>query len=184
MKCHSAGCLGWPLTAAPYIFFSTLCIYYRNQITENNMLRHVILLILTTFNRTKTTLWFLAIAIMVNWYCIILAAFFLAGCRFACGIQVNALPCSWSWSTTVIESCSLSLTFLWYGKIQKDKANTRPQSSLDCPTALLQDTPKLAKWPWQGKHQLSIIDYQDFLHIHLKAPLSSLINIRQKVVRE
>lgn len=45
-------------------------------------------------------------------------------------------------------------------------------------------TLKLAKWPWWGKHQLSIIDYQDFLHIHLRAPLSSLINISQKVVRE
>lgn len=37
----------------------------------------------------------------------------------------------------------------------------------------------LAKWPWWAKYQLSIIDYRDFLHIHLGAPLSSLININQ-----
>lgn len=42
MKCHSTGCLDWPLTARLYIFLSPLCIYYRIQMAKNNTLRHVI----------------------------------------------------------------------------------------------------------------------------------------------
>lgn len=93
------------------------------------------------------------------------------------------LSCSPIWSTAVIESHSLGSTSLWRGQIRGDKTDSPSHSSLDLPCKLFH-TPKLAKWPWWGKYQLSIIDYQDFLHIHLRAPLSSLINISQNVVRE
>lgn len=93
------------------------------------------------------------------------------------------LSCSPMWSTAVIESHSLGSTSLWRGQIRGDKTDSPSHSSLDLPCKLFH-TPKLAKWPWWGKYQLSIIDYQDFLHIHLRAPLSSLINISQNVVRE
>lgn len=46
------------------------------------------------------------------------------------------LSCSWSWSTTVIESRPLSPTSLWYSEVRGDKTNPLPHSSLDCLAAL------------------------------------------------
>ncbi len=47
-----------------------------------------------------------------------------------------ALSCTWSRSTTVIESGPLSSTSLWYSKVRRDKTKTLSHSSLDCLAAL------------------------------------------------
>lgn len=183
---HSTGCHVWPLTAGLFIFFSTLCICYRNQMVKNNTLKNVIysFWLHRHCSVCPSSISFCNNSVL-NVY--VQTALFLAGCRYTCTTKISfssfsrliCVPsCSSVIDTSVIESQPPSGT----AKSKERKQTfflTHHLIALQLCFML-----KLAKWPWWGRHQLSIIDYWDFLHIHLRAPLSSLININQKVVRE
>lgn len=195
VKCHSTGCFGWPLTTGLYVFFSTMRIYYRTQMAKNNT-QKVWFTHSDCIKQHKNGSVVVSELSSISCSCYgglkrhIPAALCLARRRYS-GTKIDFPPFS-------SQPCSVLLLRLkhrcdWKSFSQLDLPLVRQNPKRQNKTLFLTHhlialrlfhTLKLAKWPWWEIYQLSIIDYQDFLHIHLRAPLSSLINISQKVVGE
>lgn len=155
--------LSWltPNCRAIHLLFNILCMLQESNVQEKQSVGD--LFILTAFNCTKVKP--LQLAVLVIMARTHVLAVLILKTRFFLAPHSR-------------DSHSLGSTSAWL-KSRETKQTLRLTHHLI--GLQLCNTLKLAKWPWWGKHQLSIIDYPDF---HLRAPLSSLINISQKVVQQ
>lgn len=134
MKCHSTGCHVWPLTAGLYIFFSTLCICYRNQMAKNNTLKNEIY---SFWLHKNCTVCPSSISFCNNSILKVHIQTLFPACTTK--ISFSNFSLSRLCSALLFELkyfCDWKSISLWYSKIQRDKTNLS-QSSLDCPAALL-----------------------------------------------
>lgn len=172
MKCHSTGCLDWALTTGLYVFFSTMCVYYRNQMANNNTLKSVMYsfwLNLTAQKQHCGSSLHCSCNVALKQH--IPAALCLAGCRYASGTKIDFPP--FLLSAVLCPALGAEVP-LWLKVVLTARPPSGKAKSEETKQTLflthhliarqLFYAPKLAKWPWWGKYQLSIIDYQDFLH--------------------
>lgn len=161
--------LSWlaPNCRAIHLLFNTVCLLQESN-GKKNTVGMCYLFVLSPFKCTKVKQVQLTVPVIVNW---------------SAHLSVNPSffkPDFFSLALQSRESHPLGSNSVWFSKIRRDKTNPASNPSLYRPAALLhtqigkvtlmRETPTVNHW------------LSGLLHFHLRAPLSSLINISQKVV--
>lgn len=135
--------LSWltPNCRAVRFLFNIVCVLQESNGREKSACD---LFVLTAFTCTKAAFVWLALLVTVNWSTHL----------------ISVDPSSFKAGSSLSSIQTKSFAWLNHRKTQRDKTNSASDPSFR--GLQLCYTLKLAKWPWWGKHQLSIIDYPDF----------------------